>query len=389
MISKVLKLFACFILFASYSYAQLWNNLTTPSTNTIYGVFPINNDTVIAVGGNIGASYFMKTTNGGTSWSEITNEQTQWLYDVKFINDSVGVTVGYNGAIYKTEDAGNTWQAKPSETIKWLYALDYLTEDTIIAVGQDGKIIKSINAGNNWSNKISNTTQTLFDVDFVDHKYGVAVGDNGEIMYSSDAGENWALKLQILSLYAQTSVFMLSKDTFFTVGFLGRILKTTNGGATFTLVNSGTSENLNAIHFINHSIGFCTGVGVNLITIDGGNNWNLMNYPTTQFMKDIYFSPSGAVGYESGDNGTVNKLINTIGLEEQIINDLVLYPNPTADIIFFSDELIGENIVIYNLSGNIVYNQILINNSLNLSSLSNGVYMVKIAESKTKIIIQK
>ncbi|MGB3018084.1 MAG: YCF48-related protein, partial [Ignavibacteria bacterium] len=67
-------------------------------------------------------------------------------------------------------------------------------------------------------------------------------------------------------------------------GDSGVILKTTNAGANWFFLNSGTRINLFDIFFINNETGFCgggfvnDGTGLILKTSDGGQNWSTLFY---------------------------------------------------------------------------------------------------------------
>jgi putative heme degradation protein len=71
-------------------------------------------------------------------------------------------------------------------------------------------------------------------------------------------------------------------------------------------------------------------------------------------------------------------------------NDIFAFPNPTERTLKIqtNSHKLKEVIQIFDLNGKLVISQKLVNNELDLSSLSNGSYLIKISETKT-IKIQK
>ncbi len=356
-----------------------WFNLTSPTNNYLYSVYFSNYDTGYAVGGNLHQSVFLKTVNGGIDWSLQTNIQTKWIYDLVFLNDTVGIACGYEGAIYKTTNAGITWDAKPSETTDWLYAIAKRPDGTLFATGTDGTLIKSANNGDNWDFVVSSTGKTMLDIQFYDNNYGAAVGYNGEMIYTTDGGNNWAVK-SMGTPGNITGVWMLSPDTIWTVGLEGKIYKTTNAGGSFTFYTPGLND-FNSIFFVDDMNGYIAGHQKIYQTSNGGLIWNEMTpYPTANGMKDIFISPDNRVMYAVGDNGAIIKNVNTIGIDEFNIQKINIHPNPAENVVKIP--LDGElSIRFVDMKGSIVVS-LLMNESddrtIDISKLQNGSYIIQV-----------
>lgn len=104
-----------------------------------------------------------------------------------------------------------------------------------------------------------------------------------------------------------TSVFFLNNDTGFVVGFSGTILKTVDGGLTWLPQNSGTNAYLSQVVFLDDNNGIIVGdSGIVLKTINAGVAWQRKNSTTNNFLTSIDFS-SLTSGIAVGLNGTIIK----------------------------------------------------------------------------------
>jgi hypothetical protein len=87
------------------------------------------------------------------------------------------------------------------------------------------------------------------------------------------------------------------------VGDSGTILATTNGGATWSARNSGTTERFSAVAFPDATHGWAVGGGTILATTDGGATWSAQSSGSAGSLWDVAFSDSThgwAVGYDYG-----------------------------------------------------------------------------------------
>lgn len=71
----------------------------------------------------------------------------------------------------------------------------------------------------------------------------------------------------------------------------GTIIKTTDGGLTWTAQDAGRVETLNAVFFVNQDLGWAAGeYGTILYTTDGGDHWTLQEVNTTDEFRGLAFS---------------------------------------------------------------------------------------------------
>lgn len=161
----------------------------------------------------------------------------------------------------------------------------------------------------------------------------------------------------------------------------------TDGGSTWTIINNNNGDLLNGTY------------GLKTIVLpsacDNQANFAFRIVSIFQPSTTSYQSIQGG-GY-NGSNGywnidTVTFSYNTLSSKENKISGLKLYPNPVKNTLFItSDSFATKQVEIFNILGKSVLNSKVLNNTINVSSLSKGIYVAKITEEgKTvtrKIII--
>ncbi len=98
----------------------------------------------------------------------------------------------------------------------------------------------------------------------------------------------------------------------------------------------------------------------------------------------IYYEVNdGCVGVSPTQNTEVYALSTEIKKEEVEIG--LVYPNPTNGVVKFSTDLITSRYQLYNISGELVRKGEVDNSMIDISELSNGIYILKINNMKFKI----
>jgi photosystem II stability/assembly factor-like uncharacterized protein len=141
---------------------------------------------------------------------------------------------------------------------------------------------------------------------FVDAVTGYAVGDAGTIIKTTDGGLTWTVQNSgtPFNLY---SVYFTDKNSGYVAGgdiYESVILKTTNGGMNWSVLTVGFQGPCNSIYFINPDTGYIVGNShmevcfVILKTTDGGKNWIKMMYAHNG-LSSVYFTDED-LGYAIG-----------------------------------------------------------------------------------------
>jgi photosystem II stability/assembly factor-like uncharacterized protein len=213
----------------------------TGISDRLNDVYFINENTGWVVGGDFSVERIFRTTNGGTNWDVQTSGTANKLFSVYFINENTGWAVGGPSSpkIIKTTNGGVNWFNQSTTGISTpLYSVMFANENTGWAVaGYLGgeTIVKTTNGGANWFSQSSNDTRYLRDCYVIDSLRAAAVGQGGKIITTTNGGTNWNV-MQTGSTVELWSVDFPSDSTGYAIGS-NVVLKTTNGGLTFTAEN--------------------------------------------------------------------------------------------------------------------------------------------------------
>ena len=105
----------------------------------------------------IGKNYFLKTTDGGLSWT--SQQPTEHILQTMFfINKDTGWIAGNEGVILKTTDAGSTWNYQQMNGTDYgqFNSIFFIDENTgwVSGSGLDvdgGVILKTADGGDTWN----------------------------------------------------------------------------------------------------------------------------------------------------------------------------------------------------------------------------------------------
>lgn len=132
----------------------------------------------------------------------------------------------------------------------------------------------------------------------------VAVGDSGVVLLSDDAGKTYRQARNVPISSTLTSVSFADTRTGWAVGHWGAIVKTTDGGESWTLQRSDTSvdQPLFSVYFKNAHEGWAVGLwSLMLHTTDGGATWSIVQLPPPSGMKKADRNLYAIFGDAKGD----------------------------------------------------------------------------------------
>src|SRR5208283_4476995 len=111
--------------------------------NSLNGIEIIDASNVYIVGD---FGILLKTTNGGTTWTQIPSDPTTFLYGVVFYSATIGWVAGDGGVIMNTTDGGITWNFQTTPTQNTLWDIELIrsgSSGVLYAAGDGGTILCS------------------------------------------------------------------------------------------------------------------------------------------------------------------------------------------------------------------------------------------------------
>src|SRR4030095_11798401 len=202
-----------------------------------------------------------------------------------------------------------------------------------------------------WQNPLP-TNSNLNDVCFINSNTAYAVGWHGVIIKTTDGGASWT-QLRINSDLKLYSIQFINANTGFIVSgdedehtTNNVVLQTTNSGENWYVIYNFPNSHLNNIFMIDGNTGFIAGRYYPSVpwnariykTTNGGNNWTEYLFENTNTLNSIFFVNNQS-GYTVGDNGmifkTTNQGINWNSLSVISFGDLksVFFINDTTGYI--------------------------------------------------------
>lgn len=201
-----------------------------------------------------------KTTNGGASWAPL-NDFLASLAACALVLDPTNPDVLYAGTgegfyngdglrgagIFKSINGGTTWtQLGSTANSNFHYvnrlAISPANGQIILAATRSG-IWRSTDGGGTWTRR---ATTDAKDVDFhpTDGTKAIASGSGGSIRYSNDGGVTWpnasgvrGERIEVAYAKSNPLIVYASAET----DSSGELYRSVNGGASYTLQNTGTN----------------------------------------------------------------------------------------------------------------------------------------------------
>lgn len=203
---------------------------------------------------------------------------------------------------------------------KAFYGFTFRTAKDGFVVGTQQKgdehsvlILQTTDGGLSWQERSTNArtepdrqkTLQLNSVGFCGEKTGWAAGDL--ILHTVDSGQTWQTQSDAPGGERVFSLACSSPERAWAVGPDGLLLRTTDGGNTWTRQELGTKDTLMRVRFYGSQgwiVGGAYGKSIVFRTNDGGETWQPQQLPVTKAqLFDIFFS--GTHGWIAGEAGTI------------------------------------------------------------------------------------
>ncbi|MBK7096554.1 MAG: T9SS type A sorting domain-containing protein [Saprospiraceae bacterium] len=282
---------------------------------------------------------FLKTGDGGLTWIAYNTGFNFIFNRIIFLDEATGYLVGNvnqneGGRLLKTTDGGNTWTLLYSDAVRFHNI--FFNQTGMACIVAYERFYKSTDGGLTWPFVKINGTYDIYSVYFKNANEGF-IAANGGGFKTSDGGMTWA---EFQDGTYNDVVFTDNNNGFMSSNSQYTVLKTTNGGTSWSETSSTNIGFCNNIYFKNSQTGFAwsnqnTVPGKIARTTNGGTTWTLITIPTKNAMMDMTEKPNGEL-FMSGGGGNILKSTNgtswTIaseGLFKGMLHDMCFAANNT------------------------------------------------------------
>jgi len=329
---------------------------------------------------------YVKTTDGGYSWEDMTDylPELDYIGSFFFINQDIGfIEAGsdpssYQALIYKSIDGGESWYLINAPLVYYPYPdlvnysvnkFFFLNENNgwvaCSALAGAGISLSTTDGGENWDVGIEpGLSPNLFDIHFTDINSGGVVGHNGSLPYvafTEDNFETFSYQYNPSNWNQLPKAICFQNDsTVWITGSPGIINRSTNRGETFEIFQIIDAE-LESIQFFNNT-GFIFGRSNSLLKFvepvsAEKNELPVANYTLTNYPNP--FNPSTEIRFQIPDyRQTENVKIEIYNLKGQNLktfSNLLINQSQNHRIIWDGTDQTGKPV-----SSSIYYYQLLI-----------------------------
>ena len=289
------------LIYKSTDNGNSWSSLTVSLHDSyLQGLYVSSMSGKMWAVGLAAPNSVLYSSNGGSDWSNNFGGAKHGNYRaVEFLNENTGYICGEGGTILRTSNSGQSWDSIPSQTIQAANCISIPDNNTVLIGCNSGLLYRSTNSGLNFSLlTIGINTVQFNDISFINGNTGWATMSNS-ILKTTNNGLNWTS--QFSHTTTLLSIDMVDQYTGYACGYAGSLFKTTNGGVNWIQKPSQIPYNLTSIDFVNVNSGFAvsgggfSAPGCAMKTSNGGASWQIVNPGGSQLFNIKVLHPDSAV----------------------------------------------------------------------------------------------
>jgi len=252
----------------------------------------------------------LTTTDGGNHWTSDTCKLTAMIYGGIFPLNKEKI-LGVGDHVYKSSNTGETWtdltaQLPVGSRTFGSYIIDSLTW----IFTRSGEIYRTINAGQTWQLVYNISSGDIYE-NFtfpsslvgctstggivMDFSVGGPGGSSGSILKTTDGGQNWTVlnpepwKSNGSTMPYLNALQFITDQIGYIATYDSKLYKTVDGGNSWLLLHNNHYSN-GLQHFISEKIGYYSDGVTVYVTNDGGKTWTVDNYNNTQGSDILYWT---------------------------------------------------------------------------------------------------
>jgi photosystem II stability/assembly factor-like uncharacterized protein len=271
------------------------------------------------------------TTDGGIHWeTAAVPDSSRSLVTLQMIDADTGYIAGaYNvptGSPLRTLSARKLTARQPLArgVERYLQKIGRISGDEYRAL-----FLQTTDGGRTWEDhgELPDSLGYLIGASFVDAHTGFATGDglqsftNVAVLKTTDGGSHWIKTWVSDSVVALRNIRTVDGQHVVAVGYAqkdtvvqGIMVRTTDGGATWTETAFPTVDNFTDVFFSDAEIGYAAGIstsfhGIVLRTTNAGETWEpLFTSPDTMILNIVRFLPDTKEGFIVGEHVSYDSL---------------------------------------------------------------------------------
>lgn len=370
-----------------------WNNLNyLPNDGAFYGVFAESgNGRVWVVGtgsSSLDSGQILFSSNGGSNWIRQYTHPTS-INNIKMVNLNTGYATARN-SLLKTTNSGANWSSVTIPGFTNIKNLDFNNPLTGWVVNP-GKLSKTTDGSLTWTSVNLTGGSISSFVEFTDDLTGWII-DYSVLRYTSNGGQNWTIQASITNGFKAIRMFN-NQEGYVLSNY--NLKKTTNSGSVWIDIPVPAPQRLTYMSWSDMNNGILCGInGYTMKTMDGGQSWQILNTNSSEnyIFGIIMNHPDSAFAVGGFSNSCIFKytssITNVLSWEYNIPENFSLlqnYPNPfnpNTTIEFDLKSKSNVSLKVYDIAGRLVhtivdgmeFNSGRVKYDFNGSNLSSGVY---------------
>ncbi len=329
-----------------------------------------NNSAWIVSKINTPNGFILRTDDGGSNW--ITDEDAPGGNYV-FVLDENTAWIMIQGSpftapavLYRTTDGGDNW-ATSTLPAGFLDGFTWVTADLGWAYGGQGNLRRSLDGGVTWTQQYMNTSNYIADVYFINELEGWAcggyAGENAFIRHTINGGATWTNQNPTITPIVNEIHFFDSSNGL-AVANGGIVLGTSDGGVSWSVINTIPDEDLELLVMLDENTGWATGSSI-YRTDDGGQSWTLDWSPTSVGgeISSMSINPAGNAVLACGSSNTIIRCQLSAGQQQidipsgyNFVSSRIESEDP--DMFIVLQDLLNENLDFVRASNGTMFRKI-------------------------------
>ncbi len=234
-------------------------------------------DNNIVIADKNGRDYLRSTDNGQT-WTTMALPDTDWQGSFLFFVDGLtGLAFDGDRYLHKTTDGGATWARSASPFGLSIFTMYWHDENTGWVQASDRNIYRTTNGGQSWSNlNVVNGPRQLLWLEAFSATHLVGIGLVEELWQSLDGGATWTRDFMPDQSGTRPAYYNYHRrgDEFFVPSDAAEIFYSATGFTNWEGQIPADRLSLTDIAFANDDVGIAAGTHSALLkTVDGGTTW--------------------------------------------------------------------------------------------------------------------